>query len=305
MAEERNEINASNETAEIKSEIERTRIEMSETIGEIQDRLRPDHLLQQAKDGVTEAAAGKVRNIMKSAGETAHMAADQARGIGSHLSWYAREHPVRMALTVGAVTWWMLRGRGTSRVDWQGAMDTSWDDDTAYAPQDSVGAKVGEYAANARETVGEYAASARETVGEYAATARETVGEYAESARESARRASERARIAASNASVQAQRRLQQASSATTDWVSENPVAAGAIALAVGVAIGLSVPRTELEDRTMGEARDTAWEKASRVARDLRENVTQKVESVAETLVSDAVAGTTPSSTPDPNLGRM
>ena len=65
MAQERNEITqGSNETAEIKSEIERTRVEMSETLGEIQERLRPDHLIQQAKDTVTEATTGKVRNIM-------------------------------------------------------------------------------------------------------------------------------------------------------------------------------------------------------------------------------------------------
>jgi ElaB/YqjD/DUF883 family membrane-anchored ribosome-binding protein len=280
----------SDNTAAIKSEIERTRIEMSETIGEIQDRLRPDHLLQQAKDGVTEAAAGKVRNIMKSAGDTAHMVADQARGIGSHLSWYAREHPVRMALTVGAVTWWILRGRETPRVNWQGAMDTSWED-PAYPPQSTLGEKVGEYATSARDTVGEYATSARETV-----------GEYAESARSSARRASERVRTAAANTSAQAGRRLRQAGSATTDWVEENPVAAGAIALAVGIAIGLTVPRTDIEDRTMGEARDTAWEKARGVARNLGENVTQKV----ETAVSDAVASATPPPTaPDPNLGRV
>ena len=40
-------------TESIKREIEQTRVVMSETIGEIQDRLRPDHLLQQANDGVT------------------------------------------------------------------------------------------------------------------------------------------------------------------------------------------------------------------------------------------------------------
>ena len=42
MAQERNPVNTTSETDEIKSEIERTRSEMSETLGEIQDRLRPD-----------------------------------------------------------------------------------------------------------------------------------------------------------------------------------------------------------------------------------------------------------------------
>ena len=71
---------------------------MSETIGEIQDRLRPDHLLQQAKDGVKEAAAGKVRNIMNSAGETSGMTRPSGRA-GSATTWrgYAKEHPIRIA----------------------------------------------------------------------------------------------------------------------------------------------------------------------------------------------------------------
>ena len=40
-----------------------------------------------------EAATGKVKNIMSSAGETAYDAAQRARGYGNHLAWYAREHP--------------------------------------------------------------------------------------------------------------------------------------------------------------------------------------------------------------------
>jgi hypothetical protein len=59
---------AADDTAVIKNEIERTRVEMSKTLGEIQERLRPDHLIQQAKDTVSDAATGNVSNIMQSAG---------------------------------------------------------------------------------------------------------------------------------------------------------------------------------------------------------------------------------------------
>jgi len=282
VAEERNQVGAS-ETDEIRGEIERTRVEMSETLGEIQDRLRPDHLLQQARDGVTEAAAGKVRTMMHSAGETAQTVATRARDTGSHLARYAQTHPLHVAIAVGAVTWWMLRNRDRSE-EWYGATDTSWDDaeadDISYGEGRSLRAKVGEYASTAKETVGEYASTARETVGEYAATARETAGEYAHAARLRARRASE----------------------TTVDWVSANPVAAGAIALAVGAAIGMSIPATELEDRALGETRDQAWERASRAARDLKENVTQKVQEVAENLAVDTVL--TPSGSSGESIGR-
>lgn len=292
MAQERNSVNGSRETEAIKHEIERTRSEMSETLGEIQDRLRPDHLLQQARDGVTHAAAGKVRTIMSSASETASTVATRARGAGNYAANYAVEHPIYVAMAVGALTWLMLRGRSES-TEWYGAADTSWDDAEAMAAGEdrSLRDKVGEYASGARETVSDYATSARDTVSGYASSARETVGEYADSARESARRAAMRARSAASNAST-----------TVDDWVHTNPMAAGAIALAVGAAIGLSVPRTELEDGAIGETRDRAFEKASQVAQNLKQNVGQKVATAAENIVGDSIK--TAATTPPESMGR-
>lgn len=301
MAEQRHPVNspASDETAEIKSEIERTRVEMSDTLGELQDRLRPDHLLQQARDGVTNAATGKVKTMMHSAGETASMVASRTRDAGSYVADYATTHPVRVAVAVGALTWWMLRGRDRS-MGWDGTMDTRWDDDEAMSGE-MRGSGI-------RERVGEYASSARETVGEYASSAREAVGGYAETARSSAQRAATRVRGAARNAG-----------SGVDQFARENPFAAGAVALAIGAAIGLSAPRTEWEDSTMGETRDRAWEKATAAATNLKDTVVQKASVAAENLVGESIAnaakgtpakgttgtttGSTTSSTTDP-MGR-
>jgi len=299
VAEERNAVGTPNETAEIKHEIERTRVEMSETLGEIQERLRPDHLLQQARDGVKDAATDKARSIMNSAGETAAEVAYQARGAGETLVSYVRQHPVQVALTVGAFTWWMLRNRDDEN-DWYGTSDTSWEEEDAMsygAPSmrsrvASARDTVGEYASTARETVGEYASSARDTVGEYASTARETAGQYAESARDRARRASEAARRAASTAT-----------SSVDDFTHENPLAVGLIALAVGVAIGMTVPATEMENRAMGEARDRAWDRASKAASEIKDNVTKKVEDVAENFVNENVINPLKGSSTEP-MGR-
>ena len=292
MAQERNEITqGSNETAEIKSEIERTRVEMSETLGEIQERLRPDHLIQQAKDTVTEAASGKVRNIMHSAGETATMVADQTKYASRSVADYVRNHPVQVALLAGGVTWWLLRGRDVSD-DWEGASE-GWQDGPGYSEGYSIDE---ERPLTAR--VGEYASAARETVGEYASSARETVGEYAASASETARRAQRRVRNAASTATVRTRQGLRQASTSVDDWVHEYPLAAGAIAVAIGAAIGLSAPSTEWEDRALGETRDQALERARTAARDIQETVSQKVQDVADEVIEVAnAANTTAAST--------
>ena len=80
---------------------------------------------------MTEAATGKVRNIMNSAGETATMMADQTKYAGRTAADYVRTHPVQMALLAGGVTWWLLRGRNRSR-EWEGASE-GWQD-TAGLP---------------------------------------------------------------------------------------------------------------------------------------------------------------------------
>jgi len=264
------------ETDDIQREIERTRVEMSETIGEIHERLRPDHLLQQAKDGMKEAATGKVKNIMNSAGETAYVAAQRARGAGNHLAWYAKEHPIRIAITLGVIAWWMLRGRGTPA--YLGASDTPWDQDEYGSTEPGLRDKVGAMASTARETVGEYASTAKQTVGEYASSARDTVNEYAASAASTAKVASRRVRSAAGTATT-----------ATNDWVQENPLVAGALAVAVGAAIGLACPATDYEDRAMGETRDQALARARNVANNIKANVGDKVAAYAEDVVGESL----------------
>ena len=313
MAQERNPVNASHsETDEIQREIERTRVEMSETIGEIQDRLRPDHLLQQAKDGVREAAVGKAKTIMSSASDTAYTAAQRARGYGNHLAWYATEHPIRIAITAGVITWLLMRNRGGGAQQWYGVSDTDWDYDEYGSLEPSMRGRVsgaasnarqavgeyastakqavGEYASTAKQAVGEYASSARETVGEYATSARDTVNDYAQSAASSARSASRRVRSAATSAT-----------SSVDGFVHENPLAAGAIAVAIGAAIGLAVRSTEYEDRAMGATRDQALAKAKNVANNLKENVSEKVATYAENVVDESLTA----AASEPPVGRV
>jgi ElaB/YqjD/DUF883 family membrane-anchored ribosome-binding protein len=276
------------ETDEIRGEIERTRVEMSETIGEIQDRLRPDHLLQQAKDGVREAAVGKAKTIMSSASDTAYGAAQRARGYGNHLAWYAKEHPIRMAVTAGVITWLCMRSRGSSSEQYFGASDTSWDQDE-YLPtmEPSLRDRVGDAASSARQTVGEYASTAKQAVGEYASTARDKAGEYAASAKETVNEYAQSAASSARAASIRARSAAGTATTAVDDFVNENPLAAGAIAVAIGAAIGLAVRSTRYEDRALGSTRDQALSKAKNLASNLTQNASDRVATYAENVIDD------------------
>jgi ElaB/YqjD/DUF883 family membrane-anchored ribosome-binding protein len=287
VAQERNEM-TSDETAEIKSEIARTRVEMSETLGEIQERLRPEHLIQQAKDTVTDAATGKVRNIMHSAGETATIVADQTRYASRSVADYVRMHPVQMALIAGGITWWLLRNRTTSD-DWMGASE-GWQDGQGYDEGFSAGYSTSETSRPLTEKVGEVASNAGAAVSEYASSAASGV-----------RNGGRRVATATTNAASSARYGISRAGMTADEWVHEYPLAAGAIAVALGAAIGMSAPATEWENRTMGEKRDLAMERARAAARDLKQTASEKLQNVADTVVETAnavsAAATAPTTT--------
>jgi ElaB/YqjD/DUF883 family membrane-anchored ribosome-binding protein len=284
---------AGSEPEEIRTEIERTREEMSETLGEIQERLRPDHLLQQAKDTVSDAATTKARQIMHSAGDTAHRMADSAQTAGRDTVGYMRSHPTQMALVAGGLTWWLLRrANRAAEDDWRSPYGRGFEGyGEGRYPSESGDYAEADYASSAQTAGG-----IRSTAGEYVSGVRETASEYAESARTGARRVTERVRNAASGAGSRTRHGWQRTSSSIDRWVHENPLAAGAIAVAVGAAIGMSAPRTDIEDRTLGETRDQAIETASRKAQELKQHVTQNVVQNVASAVVGGDSGTEPAS---------
>lgn len=105
----------------------------------------------------------------------------------------------------------------------------------------------------ARHVAGDVASQAGDTVGRLAETAGETVGNVAEGVK-----------YQASETQSQFQRMLL-----------ENPLAVGAIAVAVGAAVGLAVPETPQEHQLMGSARDKLVDRAQSVAQDTLQRVQQ------------------------------
>jgi ElaB/YqjD/DUF883 family membrane-anchored ribosome-binding protein len=251
VAEERNPVTSdADDTGEIQEEIARTRSEMSQTISEIQDRLTPEHLIQQAKDSVQEAAAGKVRTIMHSANDTAGAVAGTTRRAANQASSYVSQHPVQIALMATGVTWLLTRNN-----------HQQWEDTRGYDDVDDwqgAGAQEG----------------------------------YVEQAKDATRHAADQMRGVASTATRQVQQRWRRAGYTSQRWMMENPLAVGVAAVAAGVALGLAVPRTRLEDRTLGEARDSMMEKASEAARDLKDTVTEKAKDMAGEVMGGGTATT-------------
>jgi len=70
-------------------------------------------------------------------------------------------------------------------------------------------------------------------------------------------------------------------------YIEENPLAVGAVALAVGAALGFAIPLTEAENEYMGEMRDNFFEKAQVTAQEAIGTVKQMAGDAQKTIVEE------------------
>jgi ElaB/YqjD/DUF883 family membrane-anchored ribosome-binding protein len=146
--------------------------------------------------------------------------------------------------------------------------------------QDSAGRiadRAGEMAERVQDRAGELAGRVQDRAGrvvdragEVASRVQDRAGQMAGRVQESAAQVSERARYQA-----------RQAATVVQQNVEENPLAVGAVALAVGAALGFLLPETQKEHELMGEARDRIMDRAQTTA----QQVGQKVQNVAREAV--------------------
>ena len=177
-----------------------------------------------------------------------------AKGNGSMRSLRYGALPV--VLTGLAVGWWMWRRRSASTPDLE--HDTSWNGD-AYG---SAGADAASY----RTFEGDR--RWRDEGSEPAGKMRGALSSAASRARRAAATAGERTRDAAGQAQRQIANRSRDVASQLEQWVDRNPLAAGATALLIGLAIGLTVPESDRERRMMSGARRRVIDSARQAGRD-------------------------------------
>jgi hypothetical protein len=272
---------------EIRASIEQTRVEMSETIDELQERLNPTHLKEQlreqvreqyehAKETVREATLGKVENMVERVSDTVY---ETRRTVVDTIS----ANPIPSALVGIGLAWlWMsarngssaARGRSSSYdygYGYQGQGDR-YDEELGVAAYDqsdigtgsSTAASARNLTRKAGEAVSNAAGRVQETASNLAARTKETVSGVAG-----------QAQAKAAQWGQQAQRQAQRVEQRFESTMQENPLAIGALAVALGAAIGLAVPVTRRENELMGQARDRLLDKAQTVAHDTIEQVQQ------------------------------
>ncbi len=284
--------------AEVEIEVTRTRIEatraeMGETIEAIKDRLNPQHLAEQAKETVREATLGRAqeaashavdaaKDAVGGAVDTARQAmsnvSDTARDAGSSMMETIKRNPAAVGLIGIGLSWlcmsnWREREehrtgdrryaydelRGSEiPLEYQG--QSQYQSVTQFGEQPAGAAGVSRTWHEARDKVSDVTGQVQEKAGEIASRAKEKAGDLAN-------RAQHKVGELGSEAAFKAQK----AGYAFQDMLNSNPVAAGAVALGVGAALGMMIPETEAENRWMGEARDQLVDRAQEKAQDVKE----------------------------------
>ena len=313
------EVGDTDETTEIRVEIEQTRADLTETINAIQDRLNPQTLVEQAKDSVRETATGMVEQAKETVrdatiGKAEQMVSDvgeTARGTGSSIIETIRRNPVPAALAAAGIGWlWMNRAHGASgqngsyRTDYgssayprtsaygtaspaYGATGSSYQtvrvgDTSGAGPQDAV-----------RQTVSQV----QDKAGQLTDQAQSSVSDLADKAQSGVSQIADSAQSGVSTLVGGTQQQAQRAQGQLQQMLQETPLAVGGIALALGAAVGLAIPETPPENQLMGDARDTLMHKAQETAQDTMHKVqdaAQKVGSVAVDTAKDQAQALAP-----------
>lgn len=255
---------------QIRDDIGRTRAEMSQTIDVIQDRLNPQRLRAQAREALREATIGRAQQM---ASEVGH----RARGAGFSLRETVRGNPLPAAMVAVGLGW--LAVQATMRGDGRAVREAEM-----YRERYPGERYPGEMEGRAREMTGEARHRAEEAATELRTRADETMTEARERAGELAGEVQERAQ----EVTHEAQRRARRARGRLETMIDENPLAMGAVALAIGAAIGMALPSTRQEDRIMGEARDTLVHRAEEMAEDTMGRVEQVAEEAERTAEEEA-----------------
>jgi hypothetical protein len=278
-------IDTTDEPEQIRSQIEETRAQMGETIDAIQEKLSFSNISEQvseqinsavetAKDAVYDATIGKAGTFMKTFG-------NELSNTGVVKT--ARENPfpfLLIGLGVGLLAYNGFGGKSRSgggnsggsrkylptQLPGKATLKSAQEKvgDVASSVSGAASSAYGSVSNAASTAVGgvtNAASTAYEGVGNFAGTARDKVGEIGTQAREQ-----------------------------YDYYIEENPLAVGAVALALGAAVGFSIPSTQYEGELMGEARHNLMQKAQDTAGTLVDKVKQVASEAQKTIGDEAKA---------------
>jgi hypothetical protein len=274
-------------------DIEQTRAEMSETIDAIQDRLDPERLTNQAVGAATEVtvqARDAAKDVAKYAIDEAklavreladqattamrrstierveHMAVntrDSAQDVGTDLRSLIQHNPIPAALAGIGLAWlWMKR--------------------SSTAPTSYGRSGYGYANYNAGYSSGGPMTGITDTAQQLASDAQQKATQVVDQTQQMASSIAGRAEDTAGQ--------MQDTTMSIAEGISANPIALGALGLALGAAAALILPETEQEDQLLGEARDRVMDRVQNAAGETAEKVQRVAAEARQTAMREAKA---------------
>ncbi|TNF22631.1 MAG: DUF3618 domain-containing protein [Rhodobacteraceae bacterium] len=307
---------------QIERDIERDRARLADTFDALQDRFSPEAVIREVAGGLTRHGGEIGTAVTRSVKQNPLGLA--LTGVGLAWLMFGRSHddpaePIRRRSPAadgydredfetgqsphpagGYAARDRYDGADTRRTGRPtGAYYPAWarleldEDDAPRAADD--GPSLGDRASDAASAAGEAARSARSAVAETAQEAADRASraqarlargteDLGEAARARILAARQRALEVAEQTEAAARRNYARGRDATADFFEEQPLVAGALALAVGAALAGALPRTRREDEVMGETRDQLFDEAERIFREERD----KAERVARAAADEA-----------------
>jgi gas vesicle protein len=244
------------ETAQKVMELDQTREEMHETVEAIGDRLSPAAITQSAKETVREATVGKVEDMAQSATrvlDDAGMTALEARtGIVETI----RQNPIPTAMAGIGLAWLLThRAPGYQTTRWPDSRrQRSWDNPQGDSMRRRVDA-VGDRASDIGDRVTGRVEEGVDALGRSFDDVGQRVGDVPDQVTYKVHDLSEQAR----------------------SLIEDSPLAVGAVAVAVGTAIGAALPSTSTERRVLRPAANQAIEVAEQKATDALDQAEQRM----------------------------
>ncbi|WFP75468.1 DUF3618 domain-containing protein [Mesorhizobium sp. WSM4906] len=238
--------------AELEREAEATRARVVATADSIRDKITPGQLFDEFAGFFANSGGSEMLRNLKT---------------------QVRENPLPLTV-IGAGLAWLMLGSGTSGTAAARAYPTrrgpSQHDGTSAAEMDTMtsdtAASVFDAAGGAAVTVSGMAGSAADTMSDMASGAAQTLTNSAAATADVASRASRSAQ----------------------HLMEDQPLAVAAVGLAVGAAIGVMMPRTQVEDERLGDYSEQLRDKAEDVLEKGIDQVKQVAAEAYETASDEA-----------------
>ncbi len=263
----------------ISNDIEQTRQQMRTTIDMLQDRLSPQHLIQDARDSVLGVARERSSQAL-------HTSQAAIEGAGSAISDAITQNPVLGAALGISLGWLANIGRtGDRTMDDQTQQQLIMARERVQDAADQFSSQAQQVGAQVATQAQQMAGQAQQVGSQLAAQAQQAGAQVASQAQQVGTQVAAQAQQAGAQVAAQAQ----QAGNWLQHTLEDNALLIGAAAVVVGFAIGVALPQSTQENQLMGGTRDHLLHQAQSTAQD----TIHKVQSAAHDALQVPPANTT------------